>query len=100
MPDDRIEDALMVGVDEHQVMHLTKAFDVMAQRLGGITNSTAMWAIATMLARIFAAASLDEDVMSHTGQRFSDMLRAAYPMVVKAIEETERERSGRPAYDA
>jgi hypothetical protein len=38
--------------------------------------------------------------MTATGQRFSEMLKAAYPAMVKAIEEAERMQAGRPQYDA
>lgn len=91
---------LLEGVDIHQVAHLTRAFDIMAQRMNGVTNSTALWAIASLLAKIMAGCALDEQLMTATGQRFSEMLKAAYPAMVRAIEEAERMQAGRPQYDA
>lgn len=100
MPSQYTEDQLLSGVDPNHVAHLTRAFDIMAQRLNGITNSTALWAIASLLAKIFASCSMDEQLMDDTGQRFSAMLRMAYPAMVRAIEEAERTEAGRPRYDA
>ncbi len=94
------EEQLLEGVDIHHVAHLTRAFDIMAQRLNGVSNSTALWAIASLLAKIMASCSMDPHLMQSTGERFSQMLKAAYPAMVKAIEEAERAETGRPQYDA
>jgi len=94
------QDMLLEGVNVDHVAHLMRAFDIMAQRLGGISNSTALWAIASLLAKIMASCSMDENLMSSTGKRFSDMLKQAYPAMVKALEEVERAEAGRPKYDA
>jgi hypothetical protein len=93
-------DELLSGVDHHQCAHLVRAFDIMAERLQNCTNSTALWALATLLAKILAAAALDPDVLDATGQRFSNMIRTAYPAQVKAMEETRRQQDGRQRYDA
>jgi hypothetical protein len=91
---------LLAGVDHRQCEHLMRAFDIMAERFGNVTNSTALWALATLLAKIMAAASMDPDVLDATGQRFSNMLRTAYPAQVKAMEEMRRQAEGKPRYDA
>jgi hypothetical protein len=93
-------DELLTGVDHQQCAHLMRAFDIMAERLPGVTNSTALWAIASLLAKIMAAASLDPDILDATGQRFSNMLRTAYPAQVRAMEEMRRQQDGRQRYDA
>lgn len=100
MPSQFSEEQLLEGVDIYQVAHLTRAFDIMAQRLNGVSNSTALWAIASLLAKIMASYSMDDAAMTATGQRFSEMLKAAYPAMVKAVEEAQRVESGRPQYDA
>jgi hypothetical protein len=87
-------------VDQRACQHLMRAFDIMADKLGGVSNGTAMWALALLLGKIFATAAMDHDIMEATSQRFSDMLRAAYPIQVKAVEEVMRQHDGRPRYDA
>ena len=100
MPSQFTQDTLLEGVDIHQVAHLTRAFDIMAQRLNGVSNSTALWALASLLAKIMASCAMDPQLMQITGERFSEMLKTAYPAMVKAIEQAERADSGRPQYDA
>jgi hypothetical protein len=100
MPSQFSEEQLLEGVDIYQVAHLTRAFDIMAQKMNGVSNSTALWALASLLAKIMASCSMDPAMMDATGKRFSEMLKAAYPAMVKAIEEAERMETGRPQYDA
>ena len=94
------EMTLMEGVDQGQVAHLVRAFDIMASKMGTVSNSTALWALATLLAKIMAGCALDQDLLDATGRRFSDMLRAAYPAMVQAVELIQRDADGRPQYDA
>ena len=91
---------LLDGVEPSHAEHLVRAFDIMAAKLGHVTNSTALWAIATLLAKVFAGCSLDDALMAATGARFSEMLRAAYPAMVQALEADRREAEGRPPFDA
>ena len=95
-----LDDALLSGVDHRQVQHLTRAFDIMADRLGVVSNSTALWSLAMLLAKILANTALHPEITDATGQRFSDMLRAAYPVMVRTLETVQREQDGRPEYDA
>lgn len=88
------------GVNHAQVEHLTKAFSLMADRLGGISNQTAMWALATLTSRVFALCAMEPEVQRLTGERFAAMLRMAYPITVQAMEHTERQRQGKPPFDA
>ena len=96
---DRTDD-LLAGVDHNHVAHLTRAFDIMAEKCGGISNSTALWALAMLIAKILASTSLNTELMDATGQRFSAMLKAAYPAMVRALEDAQRQQEGRQPYDA
>jgi hypothetical protein len=91
---------LLAGVDMSQSQHLMRAFDIMAERLSGVSNSTALWALATLTAKILAGCAMDDDIMTATTTRFSSMLKAAYPIMVRALEDAQRQQEGRPKYDA
>jgi hypothetical protein len=93
-------DDLFEGVNFEQVKHLTRAFDIMADRLGGISNSTAMWALAALVSKVLASATDFEGAPAATSQRFAEMLRAAYPATVKALEAAKRQHDGRRQFDA
>lgn len=95
-----IDNALLEGVDHRHVAHLIRAFDIMAQQLHGVSNSTALWALATLLAKIMAACALNPELMDATGKRFSDMLKTAYPAMVRSLEIAQRKENGRPSFDA
>lgn len=91
---------LFMGVDHGHVAHLTRAFDIMADKLGGVSNSTAMWALAILVAKIMAATAMDTDLLDITGKRFGTMLKTAYPAMVAALEHAQREQEGRQPFDA
>lgn len=91
---------LLQGVDHNHCAHLTRAFDIMADKLGGVSNSTALWSIATLLSKILAAATDHEGMQEQTAERFARMLKAAYPVMVRALEDVRRREDGRPPFDA
>jgi hypothetical protein len=95
-----VNDQLFAGVDHNHVAHMTRAFDIMAERLGGVSNSSALWALATLVAKILASTAMDPVLMDAMGQRFSGMLKTAYPAMVRALEDAQRQQEGRPPYDA
>lgn len=95
-----MDNELFQGVNHAHVAHLTRAFDIMADKLGGVSNSTAMWALAILVAKIMAATAMDTDLLDITGKRFGSMLKTAYPAMVRALEDAQRQQDGRPAYDA
>lgn len=95
-----LSDEVLAGVDHRAVEHLTRSFDIMADKLGGISNSTALWALAMLVAKIMASCAMDPQLMDATGQRFSAMLKTAYPVMVRALEHAQRRDEGRPQYDA
>lgn len=95
-----VDMAVLEGVDHRQCAHLTRTFDIMAEKLGSVNNSTALWAIATLLAKIMATASDHVGFHEETSKRFAAMLRTAYPVMVRALEEQRRHEEGRPPFDA
>jgi len=89
----------------HDINHakaegLMRAFDLMAERLGTVSNATAMWALAMLTAKVFAACAMQQEVQDATSRRFADMLRIAYPPVLQAMEQAQRQAEGRQPYDA
>lgn len=98
--DPQFDRAVLEGVNHQHCAQLTRVFDIMADKLGGVSNETALWAITTLLAKVMVAASDREGAYAATTERFAAMLRVAYPVMVKAMEEVTRKADGRPPYDA
>lgn len=91
---------LLRGVDHHQCSHLMRAFDIMAERLGGVNNGTVLWTLASMLAKVMAVASDHEGMQKATGEKFGAMVKMAYPVMVRALEDVRRQQDGRRSFDA
>ena len=52
-------DDIMLGVDMRQCQHLARAFDLMAERIGPVTNTTVLWTLASLVAKILAESAMD-----------------------------------------
>jgi len=98
--DDDASPDLLEGVDLQHAQLLCRSFDIMASKIPGLNNSSALWALATLLAQILAAPGTNDDIMNATGERFARMLRLAYPAMVRTMETARREAQGLPLNDA
>jgi hypothetical protein len=95
---------LLAGVDHAHVAKLCRAFDIMAEKLDEVgervTYGTAMWALATLVAKILAATDMQDGGREEIGQRFAAMLKLAYPAMVRALEDVRRRQEGLHPNDA
>ena len=93
-------DPVLEGVDHHAAEHMVRAFDIMVERLHGVSNETAMWSLALLVAKVFSACAMQDKIQAETSKRFADMLRVAYPAVVRMMETATRQHERRQPFDA
>lgn len=88
---------LLAGIDQGKANELMAAWD-RASRESGATMGEAMWSLAMLQARILASGEMgDEQVW--VAARFAELVAAALPAMMLAVEQAKRKAEGKPEHD-
>lgn len=88
---------LLAGIDQNKSLALLKCFDEAAAQLQPSMGDM-MWCVAQLQARVLASAQMGNEQVWVAG-RFHELLQAAFPAMVLAVEHAKRKAQGGPPSD-